>query len=211
MSTVDPNAIPRSSWEQFKDVQHTPDKYSPELAALLDPNVVARRVSLPLSGQIEIINREYVYYWARRIQGKSADHNNYRQLKMRGYTNATCKPDCKDDTGRCACDVHPLIAEIAADGTEITLGSDLILVKARPDVHYGIQKSYLKQALQFVSPSSQVANLPPEERSALQATRTYIPGADEQEQISRRATPENSVRRGTPQWEKIAESKKEKS
>jgi hypothetical protein len=209
MGTIDRNAIPASTWQQFKEAGHSPENYSPELAALLDPNIVARRTNLPMANQIQIINREQCYYWARRIQGKSADHNNYRTLRMYGYTNATCKPDCTDESGKCGCDVHPLIAEINADGTEITLGADMVLVKARPDVHFGRQKSYLRQAIDNVSPRNQVSNLPPDERGALAATRTYVPGVDEQEQISRRASAQNTVRRGTPQWDAIAKSQKE--
>src|SRR5580700_2486234 len=151
MPNIDAGAIPKSAWENFREAQHTPDKYTPELRALLDPNVVARRTNLPMAKMIEEINREVCYHWARRISGKSADHNNYRQLKMGGYSNATCNPECPvikgeklpDGTCEHGCDVHPLLAEITSDGTEITLGPDMVLVKARPDVHYGRKKSYL--------------------------------------------------------------------
>jgi hypothetical protein len=209
--SFDISKLPKSYRENLKESHHTPDQYSPELRALLDPNIVARRVNLPLTNMFEIINREYVYHLARRIMGKSADHNNYKQLLMQGYSNATCKPGCEDTTGKCGCDVHPLVAEATGDGTEITVGTDLVLVKARPDVHYGRQKTYLQKALNMTNPGMAVGALPMEDQAALAGTFTRVPSVEDQERISSRATPENSIRRGTPQWNKIAKTEKENS
>lgn len=208
--------LPKSIQQSIRENLPNPASWSPELKALLDPNIEARRTNLPNAGQIQIVNREYVYYWARRIQGKSADHNNYLKLRYAGYTNATCDPKCEDESGQCKCDVHPIMAEVAGNGEEITLGPDLVLVKARPDVHYGRMKVYIQRAINMTNPQRQeglgamTSALTPDDKASLSATRTYVPGDNEREEMNRRATRDNSVRQGTPAWEEIAAPKNKK-
>lgn len=212
--TYDISKLPKSIQENIRENFREERSWTPELRALLDPNIEARRTSLPNINQIKIINREYVYYWAR-WSPKGNDFDNYSKLKYAGFQNATCDPKCTDQDGKCKCDVHPLLAEISNDGTKIAIPPDLILVKARPDVYYGRQKTYLKQAINFTNPTPRGdgmlnSRMNPEERRALDQTSTFVPSVEEMEKISAKATPANSVKQGTPQWDAIVGKGKEK-
>ncbi|MFZ0660156.1 MAG: hypothetical protein WAM05_15635 [Candidatus Binataceae bacterium] len=205
--SFDLSRLPKSMRENLRDTQPNTASWTPELKALLDPNIEVRRLATPLANSLKIINNEYVYYYARRLRGSNPDANNYLRLKLSGYQNATCDPKCTDETGDCQCDVHPLVSEINSDGTEITLGPDLVLVKARPEVHYGRMKAYAQRAINMTNPNrgeyqEQMGRvMKSEDHRTMDVTRTrnVEQGSELDEAIS-----------GKPNWRAIVDQKETK-
>jgi hypothetical protein len=197
-----PNTLKRKLLEE----QPHPEKWSRELEVLLDPKIEARPLSLPGIGQIKPKTSEYVFYWVRRKRGNSPDTTRYMQMRAAGYTNATLD------------DVDPQVSAVTTseDGTEITCGVDLVLMKAKPEIHYGAMKLHWQKAIDMTNPRgrsqedalmrSQALN--DNDRVALNGTRSNMPSESEQDTLMARANEDNSVRRGTPKWDKIAKDAK---
>jgi hypothetical protein len=196
--------LPDAVLKRVGEEQPLPQNRTKELNYLLDASFVARPLSIPGIGQIGIKNTEYSYYWVRLKRGNNPDMTRYMQMKAAGYENATID------------DVDPKVNSVAADKNEVTCGVDLILMKAKPEVHYGALKFHQMRAIEMTNPRStesvtrMMRSLDFDSQASLQESRTYIPGASEVSERESRATPETAVRQGTPQWKEIAEATQKK-
>lgn len=198
------------SWQQkLREEQPDPSKHDNELAILLDASIEARPLHLPSNSKVKLKDSSYIIYKVRRKIGPDPDVTRYLELKMAGYSNVTLE-DIENP--------KELTAHINVDKTEITEGQDLIWMKAKKEIHYGAMKFHQQRALQMTSPRKGTAQeslmrstpLGTSERQALDASHTHVPGADEASRYESRASANNSVQRGTPQWEEIANEAKGK-
>jgi hypothetical protein len=84
-------SVPQSFLKNLRDSE-TSINASEELQDLLNPSIVARQMSPPISGQIrKRLNRECEYFWARDRNGQDADHSRVEQLRADGWEYATTK------------------------------------------------------------------------------------------------------------------------
>ena len=196
MSTNQP--LPASWQTKLHEEQPARKNWTPELEALLDPNIEARVLSLPMKGAFEFKNKEYAYYLVRLKRGNNPDYSRYMSLKSAGYSNATLE------------DVTPLADYVEPGDNEIRVGMDLILMKAKPEVHYGYMKGHAQRAINMTSPRNPdgmrammtSANFNQGDAQALAASRSYVPSVEEIGQMETKANPGNSS--SLPNWQKIA-------
>lgn len=179
-------------------------KYPKELAILFDDTIEARPLNLPGIGQLSFKNTEVVYHWVRRPMGPNPDLTRYMQLKTAGFRNATLE------------DVDPLVNSVNADHTEITCGQDLILMCASPAVYYGAIKSHMLRAIRMTNPKSaesrqvQMKSANYGDNRALEATRSEYMDEKSIGDFEQRSNSDNTIRQGTPEWDKIVEGAKKK-
>jgi hypothetical protein len=130
--------VPKRVLKDVISEQPNRGKWSEDLSILLDPNIVARPLSIPSVGAIKIKNQDFKYHWVRLKMGPNADTSRYMQLKALGFQNAT--PE----------DVDVVNADIIEGKTEIRSG-DRILMKAPPDIYNGLKKQYMLDAINQTS------------------------------------------------------------
>lgn len=198
--------LPKSFADKLREEQPHRQSWTPELKALLDPNIEARILALPMKGTFEFKNNEFAYYLCRLKRGNNPDYTRYMALRQAGYQNATLE------------DVTPIADHVEAGDNEIRVGVDLILLKVKPEIHYGLMKGHLARAINMTSPRNpeglRAIMTSPQfnqnDATALAGSRSYVPSVPEMDQIEGKATPDNSVKAGTPQWEKIVKETKGK-
>lgn len=201
----DMNAVSDSVREQiYESHGKNPSHWPKELAILFDDTIEARPLNLPGVGQIKIKNTEMCYHWVRRPMGPNPDLTRYMQLKTAGFRNATLE------------DIDPLVNSVNADATEVTCGQDLILMKAPPAIYYGAIKAHQQRAINMTSPRTpegrerMMKSMSYGDQAALNATRTSVVAQGDLDEWAAKATPENSIRQGSPEWEAIVEGTKKK-
>jgi hypothetical protein len=196
--------ISESLQQQISENHPNRAQWPKELAILFDDTIQARPLNLPGVGQVNIKNTEFCYHWVRRPMGPNPDLTRYMQLKTAGFQNATLE------------DVDPLVSSVNADSTEITCGQDLILMKAKPDVYYGAIKAHQQRAINMTNPRSVegrrrlMSSLAYGDDKVMAATRTGLMDQETIGDFESRATPENTTRQGTPEWNRIVEGAEKK-
>jgi hypothetical protein len=94
--------VPRQLMQQFvEDHGKDPSKWPQELQDLMNPNIQARQLSAPISGQIEkFLNTEFAYTWAKDVCGATPDHSRVEELRYDGWDYATTDDVvmCTEDT-----------------------------------------------------------------------------------------------------------------
>jgi hypothetical protein len=198
------STLPRSWQTKLREEQPDPSKWNKELTVLMDSSIEARPLHMPTNSDVRLKDSSMVIYRVRRKNGTNGDQTRYMELRAAGYTPVTI-----DDLEN----PQDLTAHISADKTEITEGVDLVWMKAKKEIHYGAMKFHNQRALQMTSPERIKAQdsvmrsvpLSPEDRAALYESRSYIPGNEEMEKLESRASQNNSIKKGSPQWNTIAE------
>lgn len=203
------SSLPPTWQQRLREEQPDPSKWNKELTVLMDTSIEARPLTLPTSSKIRLKDTNYVIYRVRRKNGEGGDKTRYMELRAAGYSNVTL-----DDIEN----PEDLTAHVSADKTEITEGIDLVWMKAKKEIHYGAMKFHMERALQMTTPRRGTAAesimrsvpLAVGERDALAASRTTVISEGQVNEYEARANDNNSVRKGTPQWEAIVNEGKEK-
>jgi hypothetical protein len=141
INEIDP-AVPRKVLERIKEEQPRQETWSDDLKILLDPNIRARSLNLPMVGAIRILNQDYRYRWVHIRRGSNPDTTRYMQLKAYGFENATAWDFEKNPSG----DVEVKVADIGTNFTEIFSG-DRILMKCPRAVYDGLMKQHMLDAI----------------------------------------------------------------
>lgn len=132
---VDP-AIPGKVVKEIFEEQPVPQKWSDDLAILMDPNIRARSFALPAVGAITIKNRDFRYKWIRLSLGPNPDTARYQQCRALGGLNATTD------------DVEVINADIVKGKSEIRSG-DRILMKFPREIYDGVMKQAMLDGIQL--------------------------------------------------------------
>lgn len=138
---IDPQ-IPKKVVQRVREEQPVSENWSEDLKILLDPNVRARSLTLPMIGTFVTKNHDYRYRWVHIRRGSNPDSTRYMQLKAYGFSNATAWDAEKNPTG----DVEVVVADMGNNFTEIFSG-DRILMKCPRDVYDGLMKQHMLDAI----------------------------------------------------------------
>jgi hypothetical protein len=200
------STLPDSLRRKVAEEQPYSQTWTRELEVLLDPKIEARPLTLPGIGLCKLKDSNFVAYLVRRKKGNNPDYTRYNEMRANGYSNVT--PD--------ECEQIAPSMNVADDNTEITIGVDLVLMKAPKAIHYGALKFHQQRAIDMTNPRKRDAqdalmrSMNYDEQNVLNSTRTRMTSEAEQDEAAGRAGEDNSVRRGSPKWNQIAKDAREK-
>lgn len=206
LSEID-SSLPTRVLKTIREEQPYQQTWSDDLKILLDPNVQARSLLLPMVGTFKTRNQDYRYRWVYLKRGSFPDSSRYQQLKSYGFENATAYDPEKNPSG----DVEVLVADIGQNFTEIFSG-DRILMKCPRPIYDGLMKQHMLDALymtnqaragryQEVDPTRRVNTLEPStmrstDFGAAPMSRTDFSGERQGpvdiEGVMRHASPQNT-------------------
>lgn len=137
-------SLPARVLQTIREEQPHRENWSDDLKILLDPNVQARSLTLPMVGTFKTRNQDYRYRWVYLKRGSNPDTSRYQQLKAYGFENATAYDETANPSG----DVEVLVADINPSFTEIYSG-DRILMKCPRPIYDGLMKQHMLDALRM--------------------------------------------------------------
>lgn len=137
-------SLPPRVLQTIREEQPHRENWSEDLQILLDPNVQARSLVLPMVGTFNTRNHDYRYRWVYLKRGSNPDSSRYQQLKAYGFSNATAYDEKENPSG----DVEVLVADIGQHFTEIFSG-DRILMKCPRAIYDGLMKQHMLDALRM--------------------------------------------------------------
>lgn len=139
-------SLPARVLQTIREEQPHRETWSEDLKILLDPNVQARSLILPMVGTVKTRNPDYRYRWVRLKRGSNPDSSRYQQLKAYGFENATAYDEKENPSG----DVEVLVADVGQHFTEIFSG-DRILMKCPRAIYDGLMKQHMLDALRMTA------------------------------------------------------------
>lgn len=137
-------SLPARVLQTIREEQPHRETWSDDLKILLDPNVQARSLVLPMVGTFKTRNQDYRYRWVYLKRGSNPDTSRYQQLKAYGFENATAYHETENPSG----DVEVLVADVGQSFTEIFSG-DRILMKCPRAIYDGLMKQHMLDALRM--------------------------------------------------------------
>jgi hypothetical protein len=141
MPPIDPQ-VPRAVVNQILEEQPNSSGWNPELEALFNPNIVARPLHLPISGQIkERKKRDVEFFWAFDRCGDKPFHERVEQLKAVGFEPATTE------------DVIMWSQDNVKGPSEIRSG-DRLLMKVNKTIWLSVRKQQVIDALNMSYPTA---------------------------------------------------------
>ena len=138
--------LPARVLKTLREEQPYRENWSEDLKILLDPNVQAKSLILPMVGTFKTRNQDYRYRWVYLKRGSFPDSSRYQQLKAYGFSNATAYHEIENPSG----DVEVLVADVGQHFTEIFSG-DRILMKCPRPIYDGLMKQHMLDALNMSS------------------------------------------------------------
>jgi hypothetical protein len=145
MPPIDRN-VPDAVARQVLEEQPNRASWNPELEALFNPNIVARPLHLPISGQIkERKKRDVEFFWALDRCGDKPFHERVEQLKAVGFEPATTE------------DVIMWSQDNVKGPNEIRSG-DRLLMKVNKTVWLSVRKQQVIDALNMSYPTARAGD-----------------------------------------------------
>ena len=161
-------SLPARILQIVREEQPYREKWSEDLKILLDPNIKARSVELPMVGTFKVRNPDYRYYWVRLKRGANPDSSRYQQVKAWGFENASAWDEKENPTG----DVQIVVADLGNSWTEIFSG-DRILMKAPREVYDAFIRQHMLDSVRMTvgAAQGQLADVDPYRRMNTVNTR----------------------------------------